>query len=173
MISSKTHRIATVLAAIVALAAITGTAQAATSKPAGMSKAEYRALMLRSEGLNEQYRLGEWKGVPKGMTPAEYRALTIRSEALNEKYRLGTWKGVPQGMTPAEYRALMIRSEALNKQYKTTATAAVRTPTVSTDGFSWGAFGIGAVAMLGLVLLASGVFVRSRHSRDTPRVRTS
>ena len=60
------QRIAAVLAAIAALAAATGVAQAATSKPAGMSKAEYRALVLRSEGLNERYRLGAWKGVPAG-----------------------------------------------------------------------------------------------------------
>jgi hypothetical protein len=145
MISSKTHRIAAVLAAIVALAAGTSVAQAATSKPAGMSKAEYRALMHRSQALNEKYRLGDWKGVPQNMTPAEYRALMIRGEALNKQYGLGKWS---------------------------TATAAPA-QTGSTRGFSWGAFGIGAVAMLGLVLLASGVFVGSRYRRDTPRVRTS
>jgi hypothetical protein len=176
MISSKTHRITAVLAAIVALAAVTGVAQAATSKPTGMSKVEYRALMIRSEALNQKYGLGEWKGVPQGMTPAEYRALTIRSDALNQKYHLGSWKGVPEGMTPAEYRALMIRSEALNKKYSlgrwSTATAA-QTSTGSTHGFAWGAFGIGAVAMLGLVLLAFGVIVRSRHTEHAPRVRTS
>jgi hypothetical protein len=176
MISSKTHRITAVLAAIVALAAVTGVAQAATSKPTGMSKAEYRALVIRSQALNQKYGLGEWKGVPQGMTPAEYRALTIRSEALNQKYHLGSWKGVPQGMTPAEYRALTIRGEALNKQYglgKWSTASTAQAQTGSTHGFAWGAFGIGAVAMLGLVLLASGVFVGSRHSRDTPRVRTS
>lgn len=176
MISSKTHRIAAVLAAIAALAAVTGVAQAATSKPAGMSKAEYRALMLRSEALNQQYQLGHWKGVPQGMTPAEYRALKIRGEALNQQYRLGEWKGVPQGMTPPEYRALKIRGEALNKSYGlgkwSTATAA-RTSASSTHGFAWGAFGIGAVAMLGLVLLTSGVVLGSRHSRNAPRIRTS
>jgi hypothetical protein len=39
-----------------------GPEQAATqSQPqTGMSKAEYRALMLRSEGLNEKYGLGQW-----------------------------------------------------------------------------------------------------------------
>jgi hypothetical protein len=39
-----------------------GPEQAATqSQPqTGMSKAEYRALMLRSEGLNKKYGLGQW-----------------------------------------------------------------------------------------------------------------
>jgi hypothetical protein len=171
MISGKTHRIALVLVAIVALAAVTGVSQAATSKPIAMSKAEYRALVIRSDALNQKYHLGSWKGVPQGMTPAEYRALTLRSEALNQKYHLGSWKGVPQGMTPAEYRALTLRSEALNKQYglgKWSAPSSARSPSGSTDGFSWGAFGIGAVAMLGLVLLASGLVVGSRHTRHAP-----
>ena len=56
-----------------------------------MSKAEYRALVLRSEALNQKYRLGQWKGVPQGMTPSEYRALVIRGEALNKQYGLGKW----------------------------------------------------------------------------------
>ena len=137
MITKQTHRIAAVLAAIVALAAATGLAQAA--RPAGMSKAEYRALMLRSEGLNEKYRLGAWKGVPQGMSPQEYRALVLRSEALNKQYGLGKWSN------------------------------ASSISTVSTHGFAWGAFGIGAVAMLGLVLVAGGAVAGSRHSRQSPR----
>jgi hypothetical protein len=175
MKSSKTHRIATVLAAIVALAAVTSVAQAATSKPAGMSKAEYRALVLRSDALNQKYGLGDWKGVPQGMTPAEYRALMLRSEALNQRYHLGTSKSVTQGMTPAEHRALVIRSEALNKQYGLGKWSKSATPraTTSTSGFSWGAFGIGAVAMLGLVLVGIGVVAGNRQRHDAPRIRTS
>jgi hypothetical protein len=141
MISRQTHRIAVVLAAIVALAAVTGVAQAA--RPAGMSKAEYRALMLRSEGLNEKYRIGEWKSMPQGMTPQEFRALMLRSEALNKQYGLGKWS------------------------------KASSTSTAATHSFSWSAFGIGAVAMLGLVLLAAGVVAGNRHLRQSPRVRTS
>ena len=106
------------------------------------------------------------------MSQAEYRALIIRSNALNEKYRLGEWKNVPLGMTPAEYRALVIRGEALNKQYGLGKWSASSSTGVS-HGFAWGAFGIGAVAMLGLVLLAGGVVAGSRHGRETPRVRTS
>jgi len=108
------------------------------------------------------------------MSKAEYRALVLRSEGLNEKYRLGAWKGVPQGMSPQEYRALMFRGEALNRQYGLGEWSnASSISTVSTHGFAWGAFGIGAVAMLGLVLVAGGVVAGSRHSRQSPRVRTS
>ncbi|HSB38451.1 MAG TPA: hypothetical protein VLD13_05125 [Gaiellaceae bacterium] len=57
----------------------------ASSKPAGMTKAEFRALMLRSHALNDKYGLGQ------GMTKAEYRALMLRSEALNKTYHLGAF----------------------------------------------------------------------------------
>jgi hypothetical protein len=116
-----------------------------TSKPAGMSGAEYRALMLRSEALNQKYGLGAWKGVPAGMTPPQYRALKIRSEALNKQYGLGRWS----------------------------ASATARTSTGSSHGFAWGAFGIGAAAMLGLALLATGTIVGRRSMRGVPRIRTS
>jgi len=142
MITTTGKKIATVLAALVVLAVAVGMAQAATSKPSVMSQAEYRALMARSAGLNERYRLGAWKGVPEGLSPAEYRALTLRSEALNKQYGLGNWA------VPAQTQ-------------------------VATHGFAWGAFGIGAVAMLGLVLLAGGAVVGNRRGREAPRVRTS
>jgi hypothetical protein len=145
MTSSTTHRIAVVLAALVALAAFTGSALASTSKPSGMTKAEYRALVLRSEALNEKYRLGEWKNVPKGMTPPEYHALMARSEGLNKRYGLGKWSTASSN----------------------------RVTTVATNGFSWGAFGIGAAAALGLVLLAGGLVAGGRHTRQSTPVRTS
>ena len=144
MFTSTTRKVATLLTALAVLAAVTGIAQAGTSKPAGMSKAEYRALIIRGDAMNEKYRVGRWQNVPQGMTPAEYRALTIRGEALNKQYHLGKW-----------------------------STASSTTATGVSHGFSWGAFGIGAVAMLGLVLLAGGVVAGSRHNRETPRVRTS
>jgi hypothetical protein len=141
MSTSTTQKIATILAALAILAADTGIAQAATPRPSGMSQAEYRALIIRSNALNEKYRLGEWKNVPLSMTPAEYRALVIRGEALNKQYGLGKWSA--------------------------------SSSTGVSHGFAWGAFGIGAVVMLGLVLLAGGVVAGSRHGRETPRVRTS
>jgi hypothetical protein len=141
MITTTSQKIAAALAALV-LAAAGGIAQAATSKPSGMSQAEYRALVARSAGLNERYRLGAWQRVPEGLSPAEYRALTLRSEALNKQYGLGKWSAAAQTQ-------------------------------VSTHGFAWGAFGIGAVAMLGVVLLAGGVVVGSRRGREAPRFRTS
>jgi len=126
-------RIAAVLATVSALTALAGVAQAETSRPPGMSQAEYQALMLRSEALNQEYGLAQ-SAVPQGMTAAEYRALMLRSEALNQNYGLG----------------------------EQTAAAVTAQPTSPTRGFAWGAFGIGAAVMFGLAMVAGGFVVRHR-----------
>jgi hypothetical protein len=157
-IPSTIGRIAAVLATVSALTALAGVAQAGTSRPPSMSKAEYRSLMLRSEALNQKYGLGPQRAMPQGMTAAEYRALRIRGQELNRLY--GPAESL---MTPEALRALTLRGEALNKTYgldKQKAAAVTSQPTNSTRGFAWGAFGIGAAVVFGLALLAGGFFVR-------------
>ena len=137
------HRVAALLTAVAALAFFAGSVQAANSRPAGMTKAEYRALMLRSEALNRQYGLGSGNYKPAAMGRQEYRALVLRSKALNAKYALGgahVVAGAPPAVTVAENRLV------------------------------WGDFAIGAAAMLGLVLVATGVFAATRR---IPRTRVS
>jgi len=174
-IASTIGRIAAVLATVSALTALAGVAQAGTSRPPSMSKAEYRALMLRSEALNQRYGLGPQRAVPQGMTAAEYRALRIRDHELNRLY--GPAESL---MTPAALRALTLRGEAMHKTYgldKQKAAAVTSQPTNSTRGFAWGAFGIGAAVMFGLALLAGGFFVRRRLLATlrglAPRYRTT
>ncbi len=148
-IASTIGRTAAVLATVSALTALAGVAQAGTSRPQSMSKAEYRALMFRSEALNQKYGLPSHRAVPNGMTAAEYRALMLRSEALNKKYGLD------------KQRAVAVTSQSTNP----------------TRGFSWGAFGIGAAVMFGLALLSGGFFVRRRLLATlrglAPRYRTT
>ena len=69
-ITSTIGRIAAVLATVSALTALAGVAQAGTSRPPSMSKAEYRALMLRSEALNQKYGLGTHKAAVVTSQPA-------------------------------------------------------------------------------------------------------
>jgi hypothetical protein len=171
--TTQKHRIAALLSVIGALLILGGTAQAATSKPARMSNAEYRALMLRSKALNEKYHLGTYSEAAQGTAAAARRALLLRSQALNEKYHLGTYSEAAQGTTAAARRALMLRSQALNEKYQLGAFAPATRVGTAAAGFSWLAFGIGAAAMLGLVLLASSAIVGGRHGRRTPRTRTS
>jgi hypothetical protein len=138
------HRVAALLTAVAALAAFAGSVQAANSRPAGMTKAEYRALVLRSEALNRQYGLGSGTYEPAATGWQEYRAaLVLRSKALNAKYGLGGAHVVAS--TPPAV-------------------------TVAENGFVWGDFAIGAAAMLGLVLGATGVFAATRR---IPRTRVS
>jgi hypothetical protein len=148
-IASTIGRIAAVIATVSALTALAGVAQAGTSRPPSMSEAEYQALMLRSEALNQKYGLAPERAAPQGMTAAQYRALMLRSEALNQRY-------------------------GLDKQ---TATAVASQPTNSIRGFAWGAFGIGAAVTFGLALLAGGLFVRRRLLATlrglAPRYRTT
>jgi hypothetical protein len=82
----------------------------------------------------------------------------------------------PAGMSKAEYRALMLRSEALNRKYHLgsySVAARASEPVTSPGGFAWSAFGIGATAMLGLILLTSGVIAGGRYGRRVPRTRIS
>jgi hypothetical protein len=146
--STWTHRLAALLTAVIAIGLLAGTAVAGNSRPAGMSKAEYRALMLRSQALDEKYGLGEWAAKPPSMSHAEFRALMIRSRALNEKYGVGVSK-------------------------VTTPAPRVAAPVVARDGFVWGDFAIGAAAMLGLVLLVAGLVAGGRHGRGVLRTRSS
>ena len=134
------HRVAALLTAVAALAFFAGSAQAANSRPASMTKAEYRALMLRSEALNRQYGLGSGTYKPAAMGWQEYRALVLRSKALNAKYGLGGAHVVAS--TPPAV-------------------------TVSRNGFVWGDFAIGAATMLALVLVATGVLAATRRIPPT------
>jgi hypothetical protein len=137
------HRVAALLTAVAVLAFFAGSVQAANSRPAGMTRAEYRALMLRSEALNRQYGLGSGTYKPAAMGWQEYRALVLRSKALNAKYGLGG-AHVVASTSPAV--------------------------TVAENGFMWGDFAIGAAAMFGLVLVATGLFAATRR---IPRTRVS
>lgn len=144
-IAHQIRWVAGLLAAIAVLIALAGIAQAATARPAAMSTPEYRALMLRSQALNEIYHLGTYSLVRVGMTGAEYRALKLRSEALNKKYGPG---------------------------HRNTAAAAPKLATVA-GGFSWTAFGTGAAAVAGLVLLLAGAIAARRSGHRIPRPRIS
>ena len=185
-ISQTMLRIGTVLGTIVVLAS---SAQAATSRPAGMSQPEYRALMIRSEALNTLHGLDRSvvsarvaTSRPTGMSEREYRALMIRSEALNTLYgnavtRLspeqftGYYRAGANLMAPQEFAALVARSEALNRQSgldrTSQPTKVVEEPTSSANGFDWADFGIGAAAMLGVVLLSGGLLAGVYVARRT------
>jgi hypothetical protein len=148
-ISQTTLRIGAVLGTIGAIVVLAASAQAATSKPAETSQPEHRALMIRSEALNKLYGNAVTR-----LSPQQFKRL----------YQ--TWAN---RMAPPEFAALVARSEALNRQYgldrTSQPTKVVEQPAGSGNGFGWGDFGIGAAAMLGLVLLCAGLLAGAYFGR--------
>jgi hypothetical protein len=112
----------------IVLSGVLMSAAIAQAKPVGMSKAENRALVIRSEGLNHKYGVGQ-----------KSQQAIIR-EKLGE---IGAW-AVPS-----------------------TSTTSTPTPVVSSDdGFGWNNAGIGAVFVLGAMLLGvASLATRRRHHR--------
>ena len=90
---------------------------------------------------------GAW-AAPTGMTRAEYRALIVRSEALNQKY------GAYEYAQPA---LVSVKPAGLD--------LAPATKSTSSRGFDWNDAGIGAVLVVGFVVLgvASLLTVRQQH----------
>jgi hypothetical protein len=80
--ASTIGRIAAALATVSALTALAGVAQAGTSGPPSMSKAEYRALMLRSEALDQKYGLGKQKATAVTSQPFAWGAFGIGPAVL-------------------------------------------------------------------------------------------
>ena len=112
-------------------------------------------------------------------TAAELRALEIRGQGLDELCQDPTLPregyvvvcgtvGAQHQPTRAELRALEIRGQGLNDLVA--STPAVDASEAST--FDWGDFGIGAGAMLGLVMLAGGIAAGIHYSRRGVRPRT-
>lgn len=157
-ISRTTARIAALLGTMVVVATVAASPQGSSSKPAAMSKAEYQALMSRSEALNARYGNAVTR-----LSPQQFKSL----------YEAGGDRLAPQ-----ELVALVARSEALNNRYGLGATSSpgieTAKPVVSPGAtFDWADFGIGAAAMLGLLLLTGGLVVGSRYGRRLPRAGVS
>ena len=89
-----TPRAAAPVTAVAALTLFAGSVQAADSRPVGMTKAEYRALVIHNEALNTLHgnaatRLsprvfgGLYQAGAHRMAPQELAAHVVRGEALN------------------------------------------------------------------------------------------
>ena len=93
-------------------------------------------------------------------TPAAIKADGLRWQAMADFYKQ------QQTPTPAAIRADGLRWQAIARAY---GVHTVTTPSQSSSGsgFDFGAAGIGALAALGLAVIASGLIVMARHSRRT------
>ena len=130
-----------------------GTATAASAGvPDGMTKAEYRALHIRSEALNNLYGNAVTR-----LSPAQFAA---------------SWSAGASRLSPDEFNALVARSEGLDGYGKTLQASTPVASTSASTSFAWDDFGVGMAAAFGLVLLAGGLAVAVR-SGTRKRVSTS
>ena len=110
----------------------------AWAQPSGMTKAEYRALMLRSEALNQRYGLGQYS-----------------QQAINNKLgEIGAW-AVPSKQQTESTPLVSEKLAGLDLQPATTST--------SGSGFDWNDAGIGAALAFGFVVLGVGSLLTVRH----------
>ena len=91
-------------------------------------------------------------GTPKGWTAQQLKALQARSDAWNRYYHLGVYS---RAVAAAEKR----RGEATNQYYRVGRYAAIG----EASGSVWTDAGIGAGAMLGLLMVAGGLMVAIRR----------
>ena len=120
-----------------------GTATAASAGvPEGMTKAESRALHIRSEALNNVYGNAVTR-----LSPAQFAA---------------NWNAGASRLSPGEFNALLVRSEGLNSYGKTLQASTPVASTSASTSFAWDAFAIGMAAAFGLVLLTGGLAVAVR-----------
>jgi hypothetical protein len=189
------HRVAALLTAVAALAFFAGSVQAANSRPAGLTKAAYRALMLRSEALNRQYGLGSGAllatsavAASDALTPKAIHALGARYEAMAQYYA-----GASSSLPPQAARALGERYEAMAEYYLGPGSSGYTPPQAlralgerwqavaryeqqaqleqarrQAAAFSWADAGVGALAAIGAVaLLGLGALgIRSHGERS-------
>lgn len=172
-------KLAAIGAVIVAIAAGLVSAQVALAKPTGMSPAEYRALLLRSDGLNHRFGVTDVRSLTLERSPSE------RFSAGNP-IRQNLESPAPAGMTRDEYRALLLRSQGLNQKYGVTnlgpitlergtqerfgignplRDGPVANPTLSdsSSNIAWDNIGIGMGAALGLLALVATAVIGVRH----------
>ena len=123
------------------LAGATATA-ASAGVPEGMTKAEYRALHIRSEALNNLYGNAVTR-----LSPAQFAAY---------------WNAGASRLSPDAFNALAVRSEGLNSYGKTLQASTPVASTSASTSFAWDDFGIGMAAAFGLVLLTGGLAVAVR-----------
>jgi hypothetical protein len=140
--SVSLNRLSTTIVAVAVIAAALGLGSAlGATPPAGMSAQEYRALVIRSQALNDLYGEPEVRSGYKAMV----RADRIRGEAMNRLARSGLFSTPP-------------------------VPSATGADTVAGDGFDWTDFSIGLGAMFGFVLLGGALagatlYARRGHAR--------
>ena len=135
----------------IVLSGVLMSAAIAQAKPVGMSKAEGKALVLRSERLDQKYGVGQ-----------KSQQGIIR-EKLGE---IGAW-AVPSASTTSTQQPIIREKLGEIGAWAVPSTSRTSMPTAvvsSDDGFDWNNAGIGAAFVLGAMLLGfASLATRRRH----------
>ena len=116
----------------------------AWAQPTGMSKAEYRAMMIRSEALNQRYGLGQYS-----------------QQAIDNKLgEIGAW--APSSQYADSTPLVSEKLSGLGVGEPTTTLAS------SDQGFDWNDAGIGAALAFGFVVLGVGSLLTVRQHQHKP-----
>lgn len=146
-------KLAIIGTAVVALAASLAIVQGAAAKSTGVPP-DYQALMLRSDGMNQLYGLGNYKQLTleRGNNERFAAGNPLRQKPVKPTYGLASLT-LERGIDERFAVDNPVRNELVSS-----------TPSTSTaTDFQWGDAGIGAGALLGLMALIGTGFVAFRH----------
>ncbi len=170
----------------IVLSGVLMSAAIAQAKPVGMSKAEYRALVIRSEGLNQKYGVGQqsqralireklgeiglW-AVPSSKVASKPLSGPSQQALIREKLgEIGLW-AVPSSKVASKplsgpSQQALIREKLGEIGLWAVPSKPTARVTSGSDGFDWNNTGIGVGLIVGFVLLglASLPTIR-RHDR--------
>ena len=170
----------------IVLSGVLMSAAIAQAKPVGMSKAEYRALVIRSEGLNQKYGVGQqsqqalireklgeiglW-AVPSSKVASKPLSGPSQQALIREKLgEIGLW-AVPSSKVASKplsgpSQQALIREKLGEIGLWAVPSKPTARVTSGSDGFDWNNTGIGVGLIVGFVLLglASLLTIR-RHDR--------
>jgi hypothetical protein len=135
----------------------------AWAKPTGMTNAEYHALMVRSNGLNEKYGLGQFS--PKALVPQKLGEIgawavpstpkqTVVKNTAAQLGEIGAW-AVP---STSKVTTPLVSEKLDGLDLQPTPTLAS-----SGEGFDWNDAGIGAAFAFGAIVLGVGALLTVRH----------
>ena len=137
---------ATLMVGFLLAIAFAATAQAGGGTTQGLTAQQLKAVQARAQAMDRYYHLGAF-------SPAQ-QAEERRGQAMDRYYHLGT-----SGLTPQQSKADRARAQATDRFYHLGSYAVIE----SSSPFQWSDAGIGAGAMLGTILVASGLAVTLRR----------
>jgi hypothetical protein len=172
----------------IVLSGVLMSASMAQAKPVGMSNAEYQALMIRSEGLNQKYGVGQkpqqaiirskleeigaW-AVPSTSTVLVRPRIAAQQAIIRGRREELQGLGAVRSRPTVLVRPRVAAQEAITrgKHGELEGLGAVPSKPTARDtsagnGFDWNNAGIGAAFVLGAVLLGlASLVTRRRHHR--------